>query len=172
MMLFDGWSNILRVVVAGATGYIALVIVLRASGKRTLSKMNAFDLVVTVALGSTFATVLLSKDVAVLEGVTAFALLAALQYAVAWAAVRSDRIRKLVKSAPTLLFYRGAFDEAALKAERITKGEVLAALREQGVSSLGQVEAVVLETAGELSVLTQASTPFDALTDVKTPSDR
>ena len=50
-----------------------LVIFLRLSGKRTLSKMNAFDLVVTVALGSTLATVLLTKDVALADGALAFA---------------------------------------------------------------------------------------------------
>jgi uncharacterized membrane protein YcaP (DUF421 family) len=49
------------------------------SGKRTLSKLDAFDLIVTVALGSTLATVLLSRDVALAEGIVAFALLVGLQ---------------------------------------------------------------------------------------------
>ncbi len=51
--------------------YLALVFLLRISGKRTLSKMNAFDLVVTVALSSTLATMLLSKSVALLPGKSA-----------------------------------------------------------------------------------------------------
>jgi len=51
-MFFQSWFGLLRVVLAGVTGYVAPVVVLRASGKRTLSKMNAFDPVVTVALGS------------------------------------------------------------------------------------------------------------------------
>lgn len=63
----------------GVLAYVALVVLLRVSGKRTLSKMNAFDLVVTVALGSTLATVLMAKDVALAEGVFAFALLIGLQ---------------------------------------------------------------------------------------------
>ena len=68
-MFFDGWSGPLRVLAVGTCAYAALVLLLRCSGKRTLSKMNAFDLVVTVALGSTLATVLLSKGVALAEGV-------------------------------------------------------------------------------------------------------
>ena len=63
-MLFDSWVGLGRVIVAGILAYAGLILLLRISGKRTLSKMNAFDLVVTVALGSTLATVLLSRSVA------------------------------------------------------------------------------------------------------------
>ena len=70
-ILFDSWGALGRIILVGALAYFALVLILRASGKRTLSKLNAFDLVVTVALGSTLATVLLSKDVALAEGVVA-----------------------------------------------------------------------------------------------------
>ena len=79
-MFFDSWLGLLRVGVVGSLAYLALVLLLRVSGKRTLSKMNAFDFVVTVALGSTLATVLLSKDVALAEGVVAFTLLIGAQY--------------------------------------------------------------------------------------------
>lgn len=63
-MFFDSWSGPLRVVFLGLCAYLTLVVALRPSGKRALAKMNAFDLVVTVALGSTLATVLLTSDVA------------------------------------------------------------------------------------------------------------
>lgn len=87
-MWFDTWLGLWRVAVVGMCAYAALVVFLRTSGKRTLAKMNAFDLVVTVALGSTLATVLLSKDVALVEGVLAFAVLIALQFGIAWLSVR------------------------------------------------------------------------------------
>jgi hypothetical protein len=74
-IFFSGWDGLLRTLVVGVLAYVVLVGFLRLSGKRTLSKMNAFDLVVTVALGSTLATILLSKDVALAEGALAFALL-------------------------------------------------------------------------------------------------
>lgn len=66
-MFFDTWAGLGRTLMVGVLAYAALVSLLRISGKRTLSKMNTFDLVVTVALGSTLATVLLSKDVALAE---------------------------------------------------------------------------------------------------------
>ena len=49
-MFFSSWQGLLRVLVVGALAYLLLVVLLRVSGKRTLAKMNAFDLVVTVAL--------------------------------------------------------------------------------------------------------------------------
>jgi uncharacterized membrane protein YcaP (DUF421 family) len=88
-----------------------LVAVLRISGKRTLAKMNAFDLVVTVALGSTLATILLSKDVALAEGVLALAVLVLLQFVVAWSAVRSRLVRRLAKSSPQIVLSQGRFDD-------------------------------------------------------------
>ena len=51
-MFFDSWTGLLRVLVVGGCAYSALILFLRLSGKRTLAKLNAFDLVVTVALGS------------------------------------------------------------------------------------------------------------------------
>jgi uncharacterized membrane protein YcaP (DUF421 family) len=152
-VFFDGWFPLLRVLVVGVCAYAALVCLLRVSGKRTLSKLNAFDLIVTVALGSTLATVLLSKDVALAEGLLAFGLLIALQFVVAWLSVRSSTVGRLVKSDPRLLFFRGEFLRDAMRRERVTEGEVLAAIREAGAVGVDEVEAVVLETAGTISVL-------------------
>jgi uncharacterized membrane protein YcaP (DUF421 family) len=155
-MFFDNWFGLLRVLVVGTLAYAALVALLRVSGKRTLSKLNAFDLVVTVALGSTLATVLLSKDVALAEGLLAFALLAGLQWAVAKLSLGSPRFGRLVKSEPRLLLHRGQFLGGALRDERVTREEVLAALRASGVADAAGVTAVVLETDGSFTVVRDA----------------
>lgn len=152
-MFFDGWQGLLRVAVVGVLAYAALVLLLRVTGKRALSKMNAFDFVVTIAIGSILATILLSKDVALAEGVLAFVVLLALQFLITWLSVRSAAVRGLVKSEPALLLFRGRFLDRAMKAERVTEGEVMAAARTQGVGSLEEVEAVVLETDGTFSVI-------------------
>lgn len=146
-MFFNDASSLLRVVIVGTLAYSSLVLLLRVSGKRTLSKMNAFDLVVTVAIGSTLATVLLSKNVALADGVVAFTLLIGLQYSITWLSVRSRRVENLIKAEPSLLYFNGRFLEAA-KAERVTEAEVRAAVRSQGLSEMESVAAVVLETDG------------------------
>ncbi len=152
-MFFDSFAGLLRVLVVGTLAYVGLVLFLRLSGKRTLSKMNAFDLVVTVALGSALATILLSKDVALAEGLLAFSLLILLQYVVAWCSVRSARFRRLVKSDPRELFKDGAFLDDALRAERVTRDEVLAAMRSVGCGAPSAVRLVMLETDGSMSVI-------------------
>ncbi len=156
-IIFDGWASPVRVVVLGTIAYAALVILLRMSGKRTLAKMNAFDLVVTVALGSTFATVLLSKDLPLAVGVLAMALLIALQYVVAWSSVRYGIVRRLVRSEPRLLVRRGQMLGEAMISERVTSDEVLAAIRSGGLAGVHQADAVILETDGSFSVIPASS---------------
>jgi uncharacterized membrane protein YcaP (DUF421 family) len=155
-MFFDSWFGLVRVLVVGTLAYVALVAILRISGKRTLTKLNAFDLVVTVALGSTLATVLLSKSVVLAEGVLAMALLVFLQFVITWLSVRSSRFRDLMKSEPTLILRHGQFLDGALRAQRMTRDEVMAALRASGLSDAADANAVILETDGSISVIKTA----------------
>ena len=162
-MLFDGWYDLVRILLVGSGAYIGLVLLLRATGKRTLAKMNAFDFIVTVALGSTLSTILLSSQVSLTEGLFALALLCVLQYVVAWASIRSESFQKLIKAEPSLLFYRGSILPAVVAKERVTEAEIFAAVREQGFADISQVGAVVLETDGSFSVVGDQSAPLDTL---------
>lgn len=171
-MFFGTWAALGRVLVIGPLAYVALVLLLRVSGKRTLTKLNAFDLVVTVALGSTLATILLSKSVSLAEGVLALALLVALQFVITWSSIRSERVQRFIKAEPTLLLHRGRFLDAAMRAQRVTREELLAVLRGNGEAEPGKVAAVVLETDGSFSVLSDAPSPAagqDTLADVARP---
>jgi uncharacterized membrane protein YcaP (DUF421 family) len=152
-MFFESWFGLLRVLVIGTLSYAALIALLRVSGKRSLSKMNAFDLVVTVALGSTFATVILNNSIPLAEGVLALALLILLQFVITWLSVRFEPVQNLVKSEPTLLVRNGSYLMEPMRAQRVTKEEVEAALRENGTSDVTKAACVVLETDGSLSVI-------------------
>ncbi|WP_043526404.1 DUF421 domain-containing protein [Litchfieldella xinjiangensis] len=154
-IIFDTWTALFRTLVLGVTGYVSLVFLLRISGRRTLSKMNAFDLVVTVALGSTLATVILSKDVTLAQGSLAFALLIGMQYLVTWLSVRHRWVRQVVTGEPALLFYRGEYLTSSLRHARVTEDEIRAAMRSEGKTDMTQVEAVVMETDGSFSVIDQ-----------------
>ena len=157
--LFDSWSDLARVLLVGTLAYAALILFLRISGKRTLAKMNAFDLVVTVALGSTLSSVLLTKDVSLAEGALAFGLLIALQFVVTWSSVRWVWADRLFKSEPSLLAHRGELLRHTMKRQRVSDDEVKAAIRDAGLPGLEQVEAVVLETDGTFSVISRDSVP-------------
>lgn len=152
-ILFDGWEPVARIVVVGTLAYTALVVLLRVSGKRTLSRMNSFDFVITVAIGATFGRVLTTRSVPLAEAVTAFALLITLQYVVTSLQIRSKRFSRLVTAEPTLLLYQGRVLHDALRAERLTEKELDGAVRKHGMGSLQEAEAVVLEADGRLSVI-------------------
>ena len=152
-MLFDDWAGLGRVLIVGPLAYIALVMMLRASGKRTLTKLNAFDLVVTVALGSVLATVMLSNSVPLAEGVLALFLLIALQFVITWLSVRMSWFSDLVKSEPSLVFRNGEFLRDAMRRQRLTENEIRSAIRASGHAEPRTISAVILETDGSLSVL-------------------
>lgn len=152
-MFFQGWTDIVRTLIVGALAYVFLVVSLRISGKRTLAKLNAFDLVVTVAFGSILASILLSEDVALAEGATALALLIALQYGVTSISVRSRRFARAMRSEPTLLLRDGAPLPQAMRRARVTQEELDAVLRTEGGKTLETASAVILETDGSFSVI-------------------
>ena len=152
-MWFDNWSDLFRVLIVGASAYVTVVVVLRLSGKRTLAKLNAFDLVVTVALGSTLATILLSTDVSWAEGAVALALLAVLQAVVAWLVLRVPGLRTVVTARPSLLVRDGAVIPGALREQRVSMEEIHQAVRSSGSGDLSLIAAVVLESDGSLSVI-------------------
>ncbi|MGB7982901.1 MAG: YetF domain-containing protein [Candidatus Nanopelagicales bacterium] len=167
----NDWSDLLRVLAVGSAAYVLLVIVLRSSGKRTLAKLNAFDLVVTVSLGSTLATILLNSSVSLAEGVLALALLVSLQFVVAWLSVRVSAVRRLVKAEPQVLLRDGTLLAERLRAERIAPEEVRQAVRSAGYGAVELVAAVVLETDGTLSVVPRSHAGSgSALIDVQPPS--
>lgn len=178
-MLFDGWDELGRVLVMGVLGYAGLIVILRITGKRTLAKMNAFDLVVTVSLGSVLAAAVLDENVSLAEAIAAFVVLCGLQFVIAWAAVRSERVRALVASEPALLAWEGRVLPDALKRERVAVEELRSVLRAAGRTSLDGVRAVVLETDGSFSVVgadegdgaprSGAGDPFLALDGVVAP---
>ncbi len=169
---FNGWDPILRIAIVSVCGYVGAVLLLRITGKRTLSQMNVFDLVVTIALGSTLASLILSKSTALAEGLTAFALLIAMQYVIAWSTSRSRWVMKIVKAEPALLLSRGEMLRQTMRRERVAESEVVAAVRQAGILDMRDVRAVVLETDGTFTVIpeTREDPGLSTLFNVRTGS--
>jgi uncharacterized membrane protein YcaP (DUF421 family) len=151
-MFFQNPHGIVRTLIVGTLAYLALVLFLRISGKRTLAKLNAFDLVVTVALGSTLSAILLQESIALAEGLTALALLIGAQFIVTFLSVRSAGFAHLVRSEPSLLARHGAYCHDTMRQQRITRDEALSAIRASGGDDVDDVESVILESDGTISV--------------------
>lgn len=161
-MFFQNWEGIIRTVIVGLLAYATLVLFLRISGKRTLAKLNAFDLVVTVALGSTLSAILLQESVALAEGATALALLILAQFIVTYLSIRSSRFASVMRSEPSLLVRDGCCCGTAMRRERITRSEVLSSIRSQGGHSIENAETVILESDGSMSVSLKAKSACNA----------
>lgn len=155
-LLFKNWEDIWHVAVCAIIAYFILFLFIRISGKRTLAKLTAFDFVVTVTLGSTLSSMMLAK-VTIAEGSAALAVIILMQYVLAWTARESKPMEKLINSSPTMVFYRGEFLEEAMKKEVLTKEEIYAEIRKYRLLDVDQVEAVVMELNGELTVIKKST---------------
>ena len=152
-MFYQDWAGLLRTVLVGSFGYAFMVFALRISGNRTLSKLNAFDLAVSVAFGSVFASMLLSEGVALLEGIVAISLLCFWQYVLAYFSVRSKWFAKLVRSEPVLLVRDGEILPQAIRQARLTRRELEAVARSHGHRNIGDIDLIILESDGGFSVI-------------------
>lgn len=171
-LFFESWYNIGRTVTLSIIGFAALIILLRVSGKRTLSKLNVFDFVFVVAVGSVFAATIISKDVTLVEGLCALVSLVGFQVILAKVAAHSQRAERIINGDPTLLLSKGRFIQSALRKERITEEEVRASIRSKGITRVEDVDAVILENDGTLSVAWEARGPGESsLVDARVPDD-
>jgi uncharacterized membrane protein YcaP (DUF421 family) len=167
---FESWYNVGRTVALSIIGFTALITMLRISGKRTLSKLNVFDFVFVVAVGSVFASTIISKDITLVEGMASLATLIGIQVILAEMAARLPWAERIINGEPTLLLSKGQFIPRALKKERITEEEVRAAIRAKGVNRVEDVDAVILENDGSLSGASEARGPGrSSLVDATVP---
>ena len=150
---WNGWQALIRILVVGTFCYIALVIILKISRKRTLASLTAFDFIVTVAIGAVFGRLLTAKDVSISEAVTAFMLLASLQLLFSWLQLKFKSFRKLFTSRPVLLYYRGEFMVEAMKKEKVEKSELIGEARKKGYGDFDEIELIILENDATFSII-------------------
>lgn len=148
-------ENLLRILAVGSLSYVGLIIILKISGKRTLSQMNSFDFIITIAMGSTFSSGLLQKSIPLSETMAALSFLVLSQFIITFISIRSETFKNLVTARPTLLFKDGTFSNEAMLKSRINKDEIWASIRQQGIDDIDKVQAIYLESNGSLSVITK-----------------
>lgn len=152
-MFFKDWNSLREIIIMAVLVYFSVIIILRISGKRTLSDLNAFDFIVTVTIGSISATTILAVNTTFIDGIVAILTLVLLQYVVAKLDVHFNSVSKILKSNPTLVYYKGEYLHDSMKKMRITKSDILQEIRIQGGTLIDNVGAVILESDGKLSVV-------------------
>ena len=170
-MLFDGWQSMGRVVLLALGTYVLLIAALRVAGAQALAKMSAYDLVITVALGSIVATIPLSSGVTLADGLAVVVTYLGLQALMRTVIKHWPTGRRVVKNPPALVLWDGHMLDEPMRRVNVTDHEVRAAVRKAGMASLAQVQAVVLENDGEWSVVGRTEAQeLTALRDVPAES--
>ena len=152
-LLWDGWEPIVHSVVMVVCGFVALVLILRVSGPRTMAKMTPLDFIVAVTIGSAFGRTLTATDVPLAQTVFVLAALVGIQWLFAAARARSPRVRALLDNPPVLLYYQGQMQDRALRSHRLLEEDVHTAARQSGKGSLDEVAAVILQQDGSLGCI-------------------
>ena len=153
------WAVLGTIVISAVLVYVAVIVLTRLSGVRSLAKMSSFDFAATVAVGSTVASTALGSTPLV-NGVVALCMLYGLQYLIATLR-RRDVFHGALDNAPMLLMAGPEVLEGNLRHTRVSREELWAQLRLAGVQRREQVRAVIMETTGDMSIL-QGEGPFDA----------
>ena len=150
---FNSFERLADIALSALAVYVTVVVLVRLSGKRSTSKMNNFDWIVTVAAGGLTASGILLESVSVADAAVALASLLGLQWATTRLTLESAWFCQLVKPRPALLVHRGVLLEDAMRRTRVSKAEIHAALREAGLSTASGAAWVILETDASLSVI-------------------
>jgi uncharacterized membrane protein YcaP (DUF421 family) len=130
-----------------------LVFVTRVMGRRELSSLSAFDLILLVVLGDAIQQGLTQDDYSVTGAIIAVSTIAALQVGTSWVSFRSERARKILEGLPLVLIQDGKLIEANLRRERLDADEVAAEMRLQQIGSFDDVAWAILERNGSISFI-------------------
>jgi uncharacterized membrane protein YcaP (DUF421 family) len=153
-----GTGQALEIAITAVVFYGYMVLLLRISGKRTTMSMTTFDFVSTVAMATIVGSTILQGSVSLLEGMVAVTVLVAMQWIAGWVSARYPGIRNVITSSPVVLFENGHFNDKNLAAERISREQLQQKIRAAGHGSLASVSAIVMESAGTVSVIEKRQT--------------
>lgn len=169
-MFFRSWEALGRVVLAAAAIYIVVVAALRMIGSRALAKMSGYDLIVTVALGSLVASIPLTTSISLADGVAVLITFLLLQELTRLLQTRSRRVHNVVRERPHLVVWEGKLLDDRLDTIDTTPDAVRAALRQAGLLSVADAQAVVLENDGGWSVMRRGeASDLSALEGIDVP---
>ncbi len=151
--VFTSWFTVFMAIISTIGIYIVLIVLTRISGLRSFSKMSSFDFAITVAIGSVLASTILFKPPSLVHAAVAMGTLFAIQMLVAHFRGNSAVMRKLVDNEPLLLMKNTKIIEKNLEKAKVTHSDLRAKLREANVTQMTQVQAVVMESTGDIAVL-------------------
>ena len=133
--------------------FTGIIIVTRIFGLRTFAKMSSFDFASTIAVGSILAAIVINKDQGVLKGILALVCVIGFQTLFSFLVRKVDWFKKLFTNTPQLLMKDGEIFYDKLQKCNVGVSDLMAKLREANVHKMSEVQAVIFESTGDISVL-------------------
>jgi uncharacterized membrane protein YcaP (DUF421 family) len=130
-----------------------LYVLMRVIGRRELSSLEPFDLILLVVLGDAVQQGLTQDDYSLTGAVLAIGTIALLQLAVSYANFKFPRLRPILDGEPIVVVQDGKPIERNMKRERLTISDLTAGMRQQNIASLDEVAWAVMETSGAISFI-------------------
>jgi uncharacterized membrane protein YcaP (DUF421 family) len=154
--LLDNVTPLPEIALRVAVIYAALVVMIRVAGKREVGQLTPLDLLAMLLLSETVSPALTGNDDSLPAALVAAGTLIVVTVAIGRVSYRSRRVERWFEGAPVVLARGGDVDDDACGRERISRGELEAALRKNGVRSAADTELVTLEADGSISVVPRA----------------
>lgn len=145
----------MELIVRSVVIFVVLWVAFRVAGKRQVAQLDAFDLVTIIVLGGLVTQGILQEDYSATGALTAVALITLLSVGISWLTWRFPGTRPVIEGTPTILLRDGTLDIDAMRAERVTTTQLLAAAREHGLRTLDDVDLALLEADGRFSFFTR-----------------
>ena len=143
----------MEIVIRAAAMYVVLLCLLRAMGRRELSQLTTFDLLITVVIGDLIQQGVTQEDMSFTGAVLAVGTMSLLAVASSVMGTRSRRARRLLDGVPLVIARNGVFFDEVMRRERITTTELMEAARSEQVADLSKIDLVVVEADGRFSFL-------------------
>lgn len=152
-MDFISSLGVIQVIIRTAIIYIFIVAAIRLFGKREIAQLSITDLVLILLISNSVQNAMVGANDTLLGGIIAAATLFAVSYVFGKLFYKSKTLTGFIEGHPVMLIYEGKIQEENLKKVQITTEELEAVVREHGVETPGDVNLAILETDGNISVL-------------------
>lgn len=142
----------LEVVLRTTVMYLYTILLARVVGHDAIGQLGPFEFVLVIAVGSAAGDPMFYPDIGLLQGIAVITVVMLLHRGTGYLTAHSRTVEDIVQGEPVLVVKDGEIRETAIGAGRLSRGELMALLRDKGVRDTGEIECAYLEPSGSLSV--------------------
>lgn len=152
MYLSEGY---LKIVISSVAVYLFIIIAIRLFGKKELAQLSIIDLTFILLISNSVQNAMVGSDSSLAGGLVAASSLFIVNYLFKYLLYRFPKLSDIVQGTDLLLIYKGQLNESNMAKARITRQEIVEAVREHGVSEIREVDLAILETDGNISIISK-----------------